>query len=62
MRNETTMIRRPKIWVTIGLALGHAAIIAALALLPHREPEPRPASASPSILECRETGSPVQLH
>jgi len=61
MRTETTMIRRPKAWVTIGLALGHAAIIAALALLPHREPQNRPRSPNPSILECLQTGSPAPL-
>ena len=53
------MNRRPKIWVTIGLALGHAAIITALSLTHHRQPQNRPASPSPSILDCMESGSPA---
>jgi len=56
-----TMKLQPKIWVPLGLALGHAAIIAALALTPHREPQKRSASLTPSILECREPESPKPL-
>jgi len=54
MRNETTVLRRPKTWITLALALGHAVIIAALALSAQRPPTPAPVDQGPSILDCLE--------
>lgn len=64
MRNETTTLRRPKTWVTIALALGHAAIIAGLAisaLSPRTETEPKPENPGMSILDCAHGDEPSPL-
>ncbi|HZE97528.1 MAG TPA: hypothetical protein VE981_10920 [Planctomycetota bacterium] len=51
MRNDSTLLRRPKAWVTLVLALGHLAIIVGLlassALTPRHD---RVEQVRPSIL------------
>ncbi len=60
MRNKTTVLGRPKTWITVALALGHAVIIAALALSAQRPPVSVPVRPGPSILECLQTEPPGQ--